>query len=72
MFGDLYIPDWLDIVTPARALVIRDAVPAELQVPIKASDTRCLGAAVLVAQTLVIDHVDDRTDNCPSFPGNPV
>src|SRR6218665_754282 len=47
-------------------------MPVELEVPVKPSDTRRLGAAVLVLEGTVIEHVDDRSDNVRPILGNAV
>ena len=54
-----HIPHGQDIAAPPLALVVRDAVPGELQVPVEAADAGGLGATVVEAQGLVLDDVDD-------------
>ena len=56
-------PKWVDIGLASFHFSFRNAVPVELQVPLKATNVRCLRRTELVLHGLVINDVDHWRDD---------
>jgi len=64
--------DRFNVAFPPLLLSVGNGMPVELEVPVKPSDTRRLGAAVLILEGTVIEHVDDRSDDVRPILGDAV
>lgn len=58
------LPDRIGGVFSSQFLPFRYRMPIELQIPVEAADiNRRRIASIVVLERLIVDHIDDRTDD---------